>query len=96
MSPSTQDLLDLVALEDGVARFGSHEPTHSVALLDVTGAVASLATADDVTQEEILSGRAQFLNAQTAPFQILVRSEPVDLDAHVRRLRARAEPGPAT
>jgi len=34
---------------------------------------------------------AQFLNAQTAPFQVLVRAEPVDLDSHVRRARSRAE-----
>src|SRR5437868_7393763 len=91
MSASVQDRIDLVALEAGLARFGSRQPGHSVAILDVVGADTSLATADDATQEEVLAGRAQFLNAQTAPFQVLVRAEPVDLDGHVRRVRARAE-----
>jgi hypothetical protein len=91
MTASTQDPLELVALEAGIARFSSRPPGHFVSVLDVTGAEASLATADEATQEELLAGRAQFLNAQTAPFQILVRAEPVDLDGHVRRVRARAD-----
>jgi len=91
VTAALQERLDLVALDGGVACFGSHSSTHAVALLDVVGAEAALATADDATQEELLAGRAQFLNAQTAPFQILVRAEPIDLEGHLRRVRARAE-----
>ncbi len=91
MTAAVQARFDLVALADGIARFGSGEPAHAVAVLDVTGVDAALATAADATQEEVLAGRAQFLNAQTAPFQILVRAEPVDLAAHLRRVRARAD-----
>jgi len=86
-----QTRIDLVALEGGVACFGTRSPTHAVALLDVVGAEAGMASADDATQEELLAGRAQFLNAQTSPFQVLVRAEPVDLEAHLRRVQARAE-----
>src|SRR5437762_482965 len=86
-----QQRLDLVALESGVACFGSRAPTQAVALLDVVGAETALATADDAAQEELLAGRAQFLNAQAAPFQILVRAEPIDLEGHLRRVQARAE-----
>src|ERR671925_151333 len=86
-----QAQIDLLALEGGIARFGATEPAHAVAVLDVVGTEASLASADDATQEELLAGRAQFLNAQTAPFQILVRAEPVDLEGHLRRVRTRAE-----
>jgi hypothetical protein len=86
-----QTRIDLVALEGGVACFGTRSPTHAVALLDVVGAEAGLASADDATQEELLAGRAQFLNAQTSPFQVLVRAEPVDLEGHLRRVQARAE-----
>src|SRR5439155_11136975 len=62
--------------EGGVACFGTRSPTHAVALLAVVGAEAWLASADDATQEELLAGRAQFLNAQTTPFQVLVRPSP--------------------
>ena len=86
-----QARLDLAALEGGVACFGTRSPTHAVTLLDVVGAEAALASADDATQEEMLAGRAQFLNAQTTPFQVLVRAEPVDLEGHLRRVQARAE-----
>ncbi len=86
-----QERLDLAALDGGVACFGTHSPTHAVALLDVVGAETALASADDATQEELLAGRAQFLNAQTTPFQILVRAEPIDLEGHLRRVRARVE-----
>ena len=90
-SSPVQARLDLLALEGGIARFGTTEPAHAVAVLDVLGAEASLASADDATQEELLAGRAQFLNAQTTPFQVLVRAEPVDLEGHLRRVQARAE-----
>src|SRR6266550_2488336 len=88
---AVQARLGLAALEGGVACFGSRSPTHAISLLDLVGAEAELATADDATQEELLAGRAQFLNAQTSPFQVLVRAEPVDLEGHLRRVQARAE-----
>ncbi len=91
VTAALQERLDLVALEGGVACFGSQSRTHAVALLDVVGAEAGLATADDATQEELLAGRAQFLNAQTAPFQVLVRAEPIDLEGHLRRVQARID-----
>ena len=87
MKASIQASLDLTALDAGIARFGTEKRAHAVAVLDVVGAEGTLATADDATQEELLAGRAQFLNAQTAPFQILVRAEPVDLEAHLRRVK---------
>jgi conjugal transfer ATP-binding protein TraC len=86
---AVQDCVDLSAIEAGVARFGRGRRAHSVAVLDIFAADSSLATADASTQEEILAGRAQFLNAQTAPFQVLVRAEPVDLEGHIRRLQGR-------
>ncbi|MDQ6673255.1 MAG: hypothetical protein M3069_21365, partial [Chloroflexota bacterium] len=91
MSAAVQARLDLAALEGGVACFGTGSPTHAVALLDVVGAEGALASADDATQEELLAGRAQFLNAQTTPFQVLVRAEPIDLEGHLRRVQARVE-----
>jgi hypothetical protein len=89
VTAAVQTHLDLAALEGGVACFGSRSPTHAVALLDVVGAEAALASADDATQEELLAGRAQFLNAQTAPFQVVVRAEPIDLEGHLRRVQVR-------
>ena len=63
--PSVQARIDLVAIEGGVARFGTHKSSHAVAVLDLFAAENSLANADEATQEEVLAGRAQFLNAQT-------------------------------
>ena len=71
MTTALQGRLDLLAIEGGVASFGTHPPAHAVALLDVVGAEVALASADDARQEELLAGRAQFLNAQIAPFQVL-------------------------
>jgi conjugal transfer ATP-binding protein TraC len=88
--PSVQARIDLLAIEGGVARFGTHKSSHAVAVLDLFAAENSLANADEASQEEVLAGRAQFLNAQTSPVQILVRAEPVDLDGHLRRVQARA------
>ena len=85
---AVQARLDLVALDGGVACFATRAPTHAVALLDVVGAEAALASADDATHEELLAGRAQFLNAQTTPFQVVVRAEPVNLEGHLRRVQA--------
>ena len=91
MSATIQDRLEIESIEDGIGLFGTSDLARSVAILDVVGADASLATADDATQEEILAGRAQFLNAQMAPFQVVVRAEQVDLEGHLRRVRDRAE-----
>ena len=79
MTGAMQARLNLVALKGGIARFGMASAAHSVAMLDVVGAEAALASAGDATQEELLAGRAQFLNTQTSPFQVFVRAEPVDL-----------------
>src|SRR5262249_17217460 len=87
--PTVQARLDLLGIEAGRACFGQTLYTHALAVLDVVGADAALASVDDAAQEEILAGRAQFLNAQTAPFQIVVRAEPVDLEVHLRRVQAR-------
>ena len=43
MSAPIQARLDLLALEGGIARFGTSEPAHAAAVLDVLGAEASLA-----------------------------------------------------
>jgi conjugal transfer ATP-binding protein TraC len=91
VTATIQERLDLIGLDAGVASFGTVRRTHAVAILDVVGAEAALASADDSTQEELLAGRAQFLNAQTSAFQVLVRAEPIDLDGHLRRVRARAD-----
>ncbi len=92
MSPaSIQARIELESIEDGVARFGSGARARHVAVLNVTGADSPLASADDATQEAVLAGRAQFLNAQLEPFQLVVRSEPARLDDHLERIRERAQ-----
>jgi hypothetical protein len=91
MSPaSVQVRLDLDSVAHDVARFGSGAHAHRLAVLDVTGADQSLASADDAQQEELLAGRAQFLNAQLGEFQVLVRAEPVDLSDHLERIHQQA------
>src|ERR671939_2016604 len=91
MSPaSVQVRLDLDSVAHDVARFGAGARAHRLAVLDVTGADQSLASADDAEQEELLAGRAQFLNAQLTDFQVLVRAEPVDLSGHLERVRRQA------
>src|ERR671932_2477076 len=91
MSPaSVQTRIDLEAIDHEVARFGSGRQAHYLTALDVTGADPPLGSADDATQEAILAGRAQFLNAQLEPFQLLVRSEPARLDDHLEGIRERA------
>ncbi|HET6317145.1 MAG TPA: hypothetical protein VFG86_11855, partial [Chloroflexota bacterium] len=88
MSPTSIQLrLDLESVAHDVARFGSGARAHRLAVLDVTGADQSLASADDAQQEELLAGRTQFLNAQLTDFQVLVRAEPVDLSGHLDRVR---------
>jgi hypothetical protein len=88
---SVQTRIDLEAINQGVARFGFGRHAHYVAALDVTGADPPLGSADDASQEAILAGRAQFLNAQVEPFQLLVRTEPARLDDHLDRIRQRAQ-----
>ncbi|MBV9354575.1 MAG: DUF87 domain-containing protein, partial [Chloroflexi bacterium] len=73
-----------------VARFGSGARAHRLAALDVTASDQSLASADDAQQEELLAGRALFLNAQLSEFQVLVRAEPVDLSTHLARIQQQA------
>ena len=91
MSPTSIQLrLDLESVAHDVARFGSGAHAHRLAVLDVTGADQSLASADDAQQEELLAGRTQFLNAQLTDFQVLVRAEPVDLSGHLERVRGQA------
>ena len=88
---SLQAGIDLEAIDNGSARFGSGFRAHHVSVLEVTGADSPLGSADDATQEAILAGRAQFLNAQLEAFQLLVRSEPARLDEHLERFRERAQ-----
>jgi hypothetical protein len=88
---SIQRRIDLESIDNGVARFGSGARAHHVAVLDVTGADSPLSSADDATQEAILAGRAQFLNSQLEPFQLVVGSEPARLDDHLERIRERAQ-----
>jgi conjugal transfer ATP-binding protein TraC len=90
MNSAVQSGLDLTSIEADTALFGTAERSHAIAVLDLVGSEGALASADDTTQEELLAGRAQFLNAQTNAFQILVRAEPVDLEGHLRRVRSRA------
>jgi hypothetical protein len=91
MSPASVQLrLDLDSVAHDVARFGSGARAHRLAALDVTGADQSLASADDAQQEELLAGRALFLNAQLSEFQVLVRAEPVDLSTHLARIQQQA------
>src|SRR5437764_591707 len=58
MTAAVQARIDLVALEGGVARFGSGPTAHAVAVLDVVGADASMASADVTTKDELLAGWA--------------------------------------
>jgi len=50
----------------------------------------SLAKVDEAKQEELLAAYAQFLNALTFPFQLLVRVTPIDLAWYVVRVEERA------
>ena len=91
VTPASVELrLDLDSVAHDFVRFGTGARAHRLAVLDLTGADQSLASADDAQQEELLAGRAQFLNAQLADFQVLVRAEPVDLSGHLERVRRQA------
>ena len=78
-------------MRTALALFGTADFARSVAILDVVGADASLATADDATQEEILRGPRPVPERADGAVPGLVRAEPVDLDGHLRRVRDRAE-----
>lgn len=92
---SVQTRIDLEAIDQDIARFGSGRQAHYLVALDVTGADPPLGSADDASQEAILAGRAQFLNAQVEPFQLLIRTEPARLDEHLDRIRQRAQQLPS-
>jgi hypothetical protein len=89
-SNSVQVRLDLRAIENSVARFGSGDQAEYCAALEIAGSQESLATVDDAKQEELLAAYAQFLNSLTFPFQLLVQVYPVDLSWYVSRVEDRA------
>jgi hypothetical protein len=90
MMRSVQARVRLESVADGVAYFGRGSGVHCCAVLEVTGAgQQSLATADEPQQEVILAAYAQLLNALDFPFQVLVRSIPVDLSRYVERMEER-------
>src|SRR5437763_17262 len=96
MTAAVQDRVGLSAIAEGVARFGDGPGAHACAVVEVTGAARSLASADDVQQEAQLAACRQLLNALTFPVQLLARAEPIDLSGYLGRLEARARllPGP--
>jgi hypothetical protein len=87
---SVQVRLDLTAIENGVACFGSGDRAEYCAVMEIAGSQESLARVDDVKQEELLAAYAQFLNSLTFPFQLLVQVHPVDLSWYVTRVEERA------
>jgi hypothetical protein len=87
---SIQVRLDLTAIRDGVACFGSHDQTEYCAVVEIAGSQESLAKVDEAKQEELLAAYAQFLNSLTFPFQLLVQVRPVDLTWYVTRVEERA------
>jgi hypothetical protein len=80
----------LEAIEDAVVRLTG---AHHRAVLEV-GAV-DFALQGEVELEALVAGFAAFLNGLTHPIQVLVRVLPVDLDAYLGRLEARARELPA-
>ena len=91
---SVQARVDLSALGNGVACFGT-----------VSGAMPSPSwtwsaprwrspTLTTRSRKSCSRGAPNSSNAQTGPFQLLVRAEPVDLEAHLRRVAVRAQPLP--
>src|SRR3954451_21463401 len=87
---SVQVRVDLIAIKDGVACFGSGRQAECCAVMEVAGSQQSLAKAEDAKQEELLAAYAQFLNSLTFPFQIVVQVHPVDLAWYVARVEERA------
>src|SRR6266851_10101940 len=74
---SAQVRVDLTAIKDSVACFGSGRQAEYCAVLEVAGSQQSLATVDEARQEELLAGYAQFLNSLTFVFQLVVQVHPV-------------------
>lgn len=89
-SGSVQARLDLMAIHNGVASFGSGNQAEYCAVLEIAGSQESLAKIDDAKQEEVLAAYAQFLNSVTFAFQLLVQVQPVDLSWYVTRVEERA------
>src|SRR5216683_4100910 len=87
---SVQVRLDLTAIRDSVACFGSGDDAEYCAVMEVAGSQESLAKIDDAKQEELLAAYAQFLNSVTFSFQLVVQVHPVDLGWYVTRVEERA------
>src|SRR5260370_31945838 len=87
---SAQVRVDLTAIKDSVACFGSGRQAEYCAVLEVAGSQQSLANVDEAKQEELLAGDAQFLNSLTFVFQLVVQVHPVDLAWYVARVEERA------
>jgi hypothetical protein len=71
--------MDLTAIHDSVACFGSGRQAEYCALLEVAGSQQSLAKVDEAKQEELLAAYAQFLYSLTSPVQLVLQVLPVDL-----------------
>src|SRR6266511_3313164 len=89
---SAQVRVDLTAIKDSVACFGSGRQAEYCAVLELAGSQQSLAKVDEAKQEELLAGYAQFLNSLTFVFQLVVQVHPVDLALRGARRRACALP----
>jgi len=87
---SVQVRLDLMAIQNGVACFGSGEQAEYCAVMEVAGSHESLAKIDVAKQEELLAAYAQFLNSLTFAFQLVVQVHPVDLAWYVTRVEEHA------
>ena len=87
---SVQVRLDLTAIWDSIACFGSGEQAEYCAVMEVAGSQESLAKIDDAKQEELLAAYAQFLNSITFSFQLVVQVYPIDLAWYVTRVEERA------
>src|SRR5687768_6311913 len=87
---SLQGQLDLTSIRTGVAFFGAGARSEYCGVLEVGASQLSLSKVDEAKQEEVLAAYAQFLNALTFPFQLLVRVSPIDLAWYVVRVEERA------
>ncbi len=73
---SVQVRVDLTAIPNCVACFGSRDEAEYRAVMEIAGSQESLAKADDAKREELLAAYAQFLNSVTFPFQLIVQVHP--------------------
>ncbi len=87
---SVQVRIDLTAIRDSVACFGSGRQAEYCAVMEVAGSHQSLAKVDDAKQEEVLAAYAQFLNSLTFAFQLVVQVHSVDLGWYMARVEERA------